>query len=241
MTICLHIGHPTERTFPGLEACITGYVNRGGFKALCGEWQDVRHPYDHQGSLDARDFCSNVLARPGPVLLLKPIKSDVLADIRTRLHGRTQVLVGEACDEPTLAQLLAELKRGQDAGEPLLPIDLVVGLLIVRKLERDHFWGGDAKGYMWRDNVPKGRGIGPHLVSRVPEVLNTLVLNEYLIKKTSNGKPKFAVNPDQKHMVYDCLRDRDFVARAGQLLRRNPGTVTAAELADLDDYKDPRV
>lgn len=241
MTVCLHIGHPTDRQAYGLGACVQSLVQNGSVRKLCGDWQVAIHPYNEASSLDVIDFCSNVRARSGPVLLLNPIKGKVLADIRERLNGRAIVLVADAYEGETavLAQI-GELKRAYDAGEPFLPTDVVVGLLILRKLEREHFWGGKDKGYMWRENIPKGRGLDEGFASRVEPVLHALLNtsgDEYLIKKTSNSKPKYALNPDRKQAVYDALRGRDFLGRVGQLLRRHPGTVSARELEDLDDYE----
>jgi hypothetical protein len=177
-----------------------------------------------------------VLARPGPVLLLEPIQGKALADIRARLQGRCLVLVAHVYDAATLGAEIQRVKDASDRGEPFLPIDVVVALLVLRKLERDRCWTGKEKGYMWGVNVPKGRGVDEKFGHRVPHALNLLLQEGLVVSKISNGKPKYALNPDRRPEIYNVLRLRDFPGRLGGMFRRFAEDVPARELNLLDIY-----
>lgn len=195
-----------------------------------------RARYALDRSLVVRDFHSRVLQDPGPVLLLRPVQENTIVEVRRRIGVRVPV---DVCDVTCVEELEAALDRlcGQfDAGEPAQALDLVVALLLMRKLDQEHMWTGNAKGYMWASDIPKGRGLKEEFAPRVPHVLNVLLQRGYLASKTSKGKTKYALNPDRRKDIYDVLRNRGFPEEVQRIWLRLTGLASVRELDLLDCY-----
>lgn len=235
MPFCLHIGFPGERAIPGLRACVLAFGQSADARVICPLWAISPAEYDLRNSLDTRDFIAAVGATPGPVLMLRPIQGTVLAEITTRLEGRQLVIPADAYDHETLREAIADIKAHHDAGEPLLPLQRVVGLLLVRKLDREHMWAGNSKGYMWRDWIPKGRGIDEAFKPHIPDLLYLLELHTVLISKVSNGDKKYALNPNRRVEIGDMLRGRRFSPELEHVFARQGASLPARILDGIDD------
>lgn len=231
----LYIGHPT-RAYDGdlgsmVEACARTPEEHDG-------WELRSCPYDFNASLNVRDFASMVLQAPGPILLLRPIQNKTIELIRLRLSGRVPI---EAVDVSELAALrgaITAIGHRFEGGEPFLAQDVVVALLLMRKLDREHMWGGNAKGYLWTDDIPKGRGLDEKYAGRVPHVLNVLLQQGLLIKKRSQTSTKYALNAEKKVEIYGSLRDRRLPEDADRILMRHGVEETVRALDVLDEYED---
>lgn len=235
MGTCLHIGHPIEPYAIGLREITIAFA-KADFVRLCPGWTSRISEYDSKNSLSARDFCSAVTGQPGPALLLRPIQARTLQEIRARLEGRQIVFPVEAYDAEALTLAVQEIQALHAAGEPLLPLDHVVALLLMRKLDRERMWTGNSKGYMWRDDLPNGRGVDEKFRPRVQDVVNILLQNDVLVFKTSNGGKKFALNPLMREEIYEILKTRTFPARLALIFSRQAQTASARELDLLNEF-----
>lgn len=194
--------------------------------------------YDSACSLNILDFCSMVGQKLGPVLMLQPIKSSVLEGVRLRLAANVPVAAELICNDDELKRAVATVIGQFENGEPMTGMDVVVGLLIMAKLDDGHMWAGNAKGYMWVSDIPKGRGVDEKYKGRVPHVLNIMFQHGLLVKKTSQGKSKYALNPDKKPDIYDMLRGRKFSAVIEGYLLRYQQLESVRALDDLPGYED---
>lgn len=196
--------------------------------------------YDNACSLSILDFCSMVGQKPGPVILLQPIQSKVLEGIRLRLAANVPVAAETiACDDGLKAAASSVIQQFE-SGQPMTGMDLIVGVLIMAKLDDGHMWAGNAKGYMWASDIPKGRGIDEKYRDRVPHVLNILLQHEVLVKKPSQGKSKYALNPGKKPEIYEMLRGRKFPTEIEKYLLRHHQLESVRVLDDLPHYEDAR-
>jgi len=95
--------------------------------------------------------------------------------------------------------------------------------LILKKLLKDHFWGGKDKSHIWSDNIRKGRGVPEHLSPFVAEVVSDLYQHDILIRKTSCGKSKYALNPSRKPEIHKiCEECKIPDERLYRLLMKDP-------------------
>lgn len=232
MTI-LYLGHPA-REYEGdviaeiVDEFIASFAKDG--------WEIRPTCYDQQKSLDARDFTSMVLQRPGPVLLLNPVQQRVVELVRQRIGVRTPVELATIYDSAALKQAVENTIAAFDAGEPRLSLDVVVALLMIRKLAREQMWAGNAKGYMWADDIPKGRGLDEKYAARVPNVINVLLNHELLVRKTSQHTSKYALNPLRKVEIFGYLRDRRLPNAVEAPLARGIAQESVRALDLLDDF-----
>lgn len=157
------------------------------------------------------DRVSLVVANLGPVVVVEPVQTPCRELLRTRLRARTIVVTGCIGDSTDLLDLVQTAQTRFDSGEPYLPRKYVAAVLIVRKLESGHYWGGKNKGYMYASDLPKGRGVPDEFASISAEVANDLLLKDILIKKPSGGKSKYALNPDRKSEVYAICENAEFL------------------------------
>lgn len=101
-------------------------------------------------------------------------------------------------------------------------------------------WAGNSKGYMWTDDIRKGRGVDEKYGSRVATVLNVLLQNELLTFKTSQSSRKYALNPERREEIYEILRSRSFPTGANKSFSRSEGLESCRVLDVLDEYKKDR-
>lgn len=203
---------------------------------LYGCWRLRLCAYKPDASLIARDFCSMVLQSPGPVVLLRQVKNSTLEEIRSRLGARVPVMVEEIAAIEDLLAALNQAIQQFESGEPLLALDLAVAFLMVRKLDQEHMWTGNAKGYLWAGDIPKGRGLDAKYEPRVANVLNILLQQGIVVFKTSNGKKKYALNPLRREEIYEILRNRKFPDTIERPLLRHPALESVRALDCLEIY-----
>lgn len=204
-----------------------------------GHWTLRLCPYLPDTSLIARDFCSKVLQAPGPVVLLRQVKTSTIVEIRRRLGARVPVMVGDVAAIEDLLAILNQAVQQFEGGEPLLALDLVVAFLMIRKLDQEHMWTGNAKGYLWAGDIPKGRGLDTKYEPRVGNVLNILLQHEIVVFKISKGKKKYALNPERREEIYEILRNRKFPDHIERILLRHPALETVRALDCLEVYEGP--
>ena len=210
---------------------------------LCHAFPNVRVKhviYDANYSLNVLDFCSMVGQKPGPVLLLQPIKGTVLERIRVRLAANVPVEAPTVASETGLHGAVTEVLEHFGNGEPRIALDIIVALLIMAKLEANHMWAGNAKGYMWAADIPKGRGVDEKYKDRTPHVLNLLLQHKLLVKKPSKGKSKFALNDDCRIEIYEILRGRKLPVEVEGYLQRHAVLESVRSLDGIPDYEDSR-
>lgn len=230
---CLYLCHPREKYLPGVGDSV-----RAGIKTAeaWDGWKIQRHEYDINNSLRAQTVEAQVIARPGPVLLLTPVQSTLVEELRMRLRGRVSVLMRDCFDEASLLNSMEEARNQYEAGDPQLAHNYVVALLVMRKLDRELRWAGNAKGYMWMDDIPKGRGIAEDLSSSVAHCINVLQQHDMLVWKTSQSSRKYALNPQRRAEIYEILRSRVFPDGLMKVLSRDQRTISARSLDVLIEY-----
>ena len=151
-----------------------------------------------------------VLQALGPVVLLRQVKASTIEEVRRRLGARVPVMVADATSVQDLLGILDQAIQQFEGGEPLLALDLVVAFLMIRKFDQEHMWTGNAKGYLWLGDIPKGRGLDNKYEGRVGNVLNILLQQGIVVLKVSNGKKKYALNPDRREEIYEILETGNF-------------------------------
>jgi hypothetical protein len=237
MDACIYIGHPAPRYLGDVASVVRDFMTLAPTARACGDWQVHTLAYAANASLNSRDYCSRVIAKPGPVLLLAPIQGQTLEDIRGRLGGREIVSVVEVHDLIGLQAAIADLMAHHAAGEPLHALDKVIALLLLRKLDKEHMWtGNNDKGYMWFDDLPNGRGIDEKYRARLPHIVNVLYNQRLLLQKISRSSKKYGLNPDRKVEIYTALRNRAFSPHLEGILNRGAGTESARSLDVLSEY-----
>lgn len=199
-------------------------------------WQFCPRKYEPDSSLNARNFCSMVLQSPGPVVMLQPVQSRTVEEVRRRLGGRLPIVVDYIATTEELLALIDTAVEHYQRGEPLLALDVVVALLMIRKFDQEHMWTGNSKGYMWASDIPKGRGLDLKYEPRVSNVLNILYMHGLVVYKTSNSKKKYALNPLRREDIYAILRARKFPLDIEGPLLRNQGRESVRALDLLDCY-----
>lgn len=231
-----YIGHPPDQ-YNGSPAESVRLCAQN--PALHGGWPIKAKEYSSDASFNARDFCSMVLQSIGPVILIQSVKQSIIEEVRVRVGARVPVLVERIDNVADLRSVLVRAQAQFQSGEPLVALDVIVGLLMIRKLEQERMWTGNSKGYMWVSDIPKGRGLDAKYAPRVAHVLNILFQHELIVFKTSNGKKKYALNPDRRKEIYEILRDRKLPSEVNRLLLRHPATETVRALDALGDYDSP--
>lgn len=235
MPHCLHIAHPSDKKIHGFAAAVTTFIANHAAPALGPDWIVRTKVFDARDSINATDYVAEILTAPGPLLVVRPVQTNTLVELTTRLEGRQLVVVSEVYDVATLDEAVRELKTQFDAGEPLIPLRRAVALMLLRKLDRERMWGGNAKGYMWYDWIRKGRGIDEIYHEHVGDLVFLLHQHDYLISKPSSSKKKYALNPAKRVDIGDILRNRKFPDIIERVFARHGQTTSSRVLAILDD------
>ena len=232
----IYIGYPAQQYESSPATLVASYQSHPEWH---NGWQLSTRKYELDLSLNANNFCSMVLQLPGPVVLLERIQTRSFEEIRRRLSCRVPVIL---CEITTIEELLTQISTAIanfERGEPLLPLDIVAALLMMRKFDLEHMWTGNSKGYMWVSDIPKGRGLDLKFEPRVANVLNILCMNKLVVFKVSNSKKKYALNPDKREEIYDILRTRKFPLNIEAPLLRHHGHEGVRTLDILDNYNVP--
>jgi hypothetical protein len=231
-----YVGHPASQYAGDAAALVELCLQEPGAH---GGWTIRASAYERNSSLNAREFCSIVRQTPGPVLLIRPVQNKTVELVREKLGSFVPILVCDAHTVEDLRALIADVCRRHESGEPHEAIDVVVSLLLMRKLDQEHMWTGNAKGYMWAGDIPKGRGLDDKYSGRVPHVLNALLQQGIVVSKTSNSKQKYALNPDKRELIYGYLRKRRLPDDLHRKLSRSNEIESVRTLDCLDIYADP--
>jgi hypothetical protein len=236
----VYVCHPLERYVPGIAAAVSAAIVA---VTVLPEWakSSVRVVvYDANASLRVNDLCSQVLGKLGPVILLDPVQIRVFELLHERLGTRTTILRAGAYSGTEVIELLLRAKTIHESGEPHLCRYFVIALLLLRKLDQERMWSGNAKGYMWYDDIPKGRGLDEEFSDAVPMVLSLLLQHGLLVQKTSRSSNKYALNPERREEIYTILRARRFAdQQLTRVLERDRRVVSCRELDLLDCYVEP--
>lgn len=203
----IYLLHPTEKYLPGAAAWAAEVKALLGREQEWSEWDLIVTPYDGQNSFAVQPLFVRVLNKPGPVVLLEGVQRKAMENLRERLRTRSIILVQSVSDSGELWAVLDEARRRFESGEPFLPRKFVVAVMIVRKLRKGNYWAGKEKGYLWQDDLAKGRGVDERYADIAHVVANDLLQHEILIFKTSQGKKKYALNPVKKPEVHAFAND----------------------------------
>jgi hypothetical protein len=238
----VYVCHPLERYLPGIEAAVNAAIAAVTAKPEWATSSVTAVAYDASASLRVTDLCSQVLGKLGPVILLRPVQERVFDLLQERLGTRTTILRAEAYSDSEVIELLSRAKGIHDSGEPHLCRSYVVALLLLRKLDQERMWSGNDKGYMWYDDIPKGRGLDEQFSDAVPAVLSLLLQHGLLVQKTSRSSSKYALNPKKREEIYTILRKRRFTdPQLTKVLERNARVVSCRALDLLNCYVEPPV
>ena len=192
-------------------------------------WEIVPIPYDSQNGFDIRSVVVRVCNSKGPIVLIEPVRRDCREHLRERLRSYTVVKVCHATDATDIYEAITVARQEFDDGEPLLPRKFVVCVLVLRKLIHGNYWTGRDKGYLWARDVPKGRGIPEDLAFLVPEVVSDLENKGILKRKISQGRPKYALNPERKPEIHAMAERLQFAdSRLLAILKKDVNEVSAS-------------
>jgi hypothetical protein len=233
---CLYICHPCEQVFPTLGETLEQFRASIEEGDAWKNWSLVCVPLNPAGSLTTRDLTSLVISRKGPVLFLRPVQTKAVADVRLRLEGTVSILIREAFDLPSIKEHAEEARVAHEAGEPRISRNKVISLLLMRKLDREHMWAGNDKGYMWHDDLPKGRGIDEKFTPIIAHITNLLLQHDLLVRKTSKSTSKYALNPARRKEIHEILRTRSFTGAIAETFGRDRFDESVRELDLLDEY-----
>jgi len=203
-------------------------------------WKLLPQQYKSDASLIAKDFCAPVFEASGPIILPQPVRNTTTEDVRRRLGSRVPILLEIITTIEELRAVIENAIEMHNNGTPMLALDLIVAFLMLRKLDQELMWAGYAKSYMWASDIPKGRGLDVKFSHRVPEVLNILFMRDLIVNKTSNGKKKYALNPERREEIYEILRNRKFPKEIEAPLIRHAPLENIRELDLLDCYGPPK-
>ncbi len=164
---------------------------------------------------------------------MEKVQGKALGLLRDRLRTRAVILIDAVSDAGGVCDKIVEARQRFERREPFLPRKFVVAILIVRKLRKGNYWAGKEKGYLWHDELAKGRGVDERYVEIVHTVANDLLQNDILIFKTSQGSKKYALNPARKPEVHAIADNRDFWnERLESILLKDREEVSAHELLE---------
>ena len=214
-----YIRHPPESVLPDIAGWVAEVRAVLASEARSIEWDVESGEYTPGGVFSVQSLADKVRNVPGPVLLIEPVQTPAREQLRERLRSLVPVLVEVVECSEDLRRHLDEAQRRHLAFRPMLPRRFVVAVLIVRKLECDDYWADNANGYMCVDELVKGRGVENDTAA---DVANDLLIKGLLIRRSSKGKARYALNPDRMEVIRRiaaCRTIRDFLEDDELLLR----------------------
>lgn len=203
---------------------------------------------DARNSFDWREKYAVIAQSLGPVLFVGGLDAKAIQALEIKLDSR---VFTRRCPAPTdsadIYESMLEALARHKSGEPEVPRKFVAALLLVRKLERRRYWGGNAKNFLTVNDLAKGRGLD-EAYGDVAHGIADYLASEHrrvrlLSSKLGDRYAKYACNNERRAAVYTFLRERwvddEDVMR---WLKSDPCRVSARELDILnpDDYKDSR-
>lgn len=229
----IYLLHPNEQILPGVTGWVSGAEE---FIRSEDEWElwDIHTEcYDSRNSFLVQPLHARIMSRLGPIVLLRPVHRKAAEELRRRVGGRAIVIEDSAVDSDTIFQHFTEARRRFENSEPFLPRKYVAAVLLVRKLRKGNYWSGKEKGYLWGDDLAKGRGVDERYADIIIEVANDLIHGGVMIYKTSQGTRKYALNPNHRSEVHAIADYRQFAnQRLEEILRRDRREVSSHELLE---------
>lgn len=179
------------------------------------DWKIIPQPYGPQHDFSPVKLYARVKQRSGPIVLLEPVAVASQGRLREKLRPNAAVHVTSVNDSADLLEAILYAREIFESDEPVLPLRYVVAMLIIKKLHRKGCWGGDAKGYLWSYDIPRG-GFSNELreSKAILEVVDDLFNKDVLIRKKKQGtKWKYALNPDRRLEIrriteHECFSDK---------------------------------
>jgi hypothetical protein len=231
----LYLCHPPARHRPDLVVYVRDAMAGLAMSEAGRQYHVITTQYESDYSLRLTDFRSRVMENRGPVVLLHPRTTTELAIVD--MLGTAVVVTSSRAQSPQdlLNCILVVIRQAED-GHPKLARRLIVAFLLMRKLDQEGRWAGNSKGYMWAEDIPKGRGLDEEFADQVKDVISILRNQGYLIYKTSQHTKKYALNPTRREEIYQVLRTRRFDDRTQAALLKDPELVSVRRLDLLDSY-----
>jgi hypothetical protein len=206
------------------------------------------HKGDSQSSFSGIDVYRAMARDLGPVLYIGGLKSSAIAALESELRGR---VVSYHCKCPAgstdVYEAMLDVIARHHRNEPEVPRRFAVALMLVAKLERMHYWGGNAKGFMSVHKLAKSNGLDQKYADTAHEVAEYLASSQrpvrLLSSKLGDGYPKYACNNESRSVVYDFLRNRRVDDDATmRWLMRDSSKVSERELDGItpEQYADSR-
>lgn len=210
----LYILHPAESRLPGITARLASAQDRVRNSAAWDDCSISTFEYDPQAGFNVPTVSDFVLRNPGPVLLIQKVQHRLRTRLEELLKSRVVVYCAEiACDDDLWA-ILEEAREAHEDGQPRVPLREVIAYLILRKLESQGKWGGEAKNkaFLWSDDL--ARGGFPKDLCDAREIMNVaqeLAKADILSFKKSEGKSKYALG--EKGIVQPILDSHSFTSQ----------------------------
>lgn len=139
-------------------------------------------------------------------------------------------------------EIMLDLMRRHVKGEPELPRRLVVAILMIAKLERMHYWGGNAKNFMSVAKLAKGNGLDEIYAGTARDIAEYLSAATRSVRLMSNklgdGSPKYACNNERRTSIYRFLTEWKIDDQeVMNWLTRDASKVSIRELDDIASTK----
>lgn len=166
---------------------------------------------DSNQNFHAPNALSVIARAPGPALLVGRLSTLSVALLEKKLKDLAISQRCEATDSTAIYQAMLDLISRHVRGEPEIPRRLAVALMLIAKLERMHYWGGNAKNFMSVHNLAKGNGLDKKYADTAHNVAEYLSSEKHAVRlmadKLGDGAPKYACNNAERVRVYDFLRN----------------------------------
>jgi hypothetical protein len=190
-------------------------------------------------SFKFKDVYANFIRTPGPILLIGQLQVNDKRHLEEKVAGRVVIHTCSSPEESTdVYDAVLNVVERHCNGEPQIPARLGVALLLVAKLERKHFWGGNAKNFLTVNSLAKGNGLDERYAALAKEIAEYLSSEHRAVRlltcKTGDGYPKFACNNGDRNAVYEFLRTRKVPSeRMMNWLNSGGQYISAQELAEI--------
>ena len=226
----LHVGSPQKKNHPYIDEWIEDAW--GKITQINSGWKLRKFKYDEKNNFVPHDQFTAIKSLPGPVLLIEKVQRKSAKILADRINNKFPIDIVDIRSEDQLEKIMLQSIEQYKNYDPFLPRKYVVALLVINKLVQLNMWGGKNKGYLWYHDIPKGRGVPDKFKDVIGDVVNILKENEILISKTSQGKKKYAVNPENKELIHNILRSRSFEGRVRDLLLKDKRTASISYIED---------
>jgi hypothetical protein len=205
----LYVICPLELYFPGVESWIVEAWATLPEEHQAAVWVYEISRADGSNAFNPLVVYSKIAQSIGPVLIVGAIKQGPITVLTTKLVTKCVIShVKTPTNADSLRDAIVQILGRHQKGEPYVPIRLAATLQILWKLQKEKFWGGDAKNkaYIWARDLPKGRGVTERIAPYVPMVANELVLKGLLKTKPSQGGLKYALDRNGLPLMHAIFR-----------------------------------